>query len=105
MFGYKRKCNSILISAKNNSITLTNNDWDAILTAINGVGICSITGSQQVSQNFEAIIYAALPHAGCVPLNSSHIAYIVSILEHEGSIEPYHGTVRRGVAVAFHYRA
>lgn len=81
-------------------ITLTHAEWGLILDAIASAGnkTFRLTGSAPFAQPPNASLYelfvAAVPNpAGGWSWHDSWKAYICAILEHEGSVDLYHGTL------------
>lgn len=81
-------------------ITITHDEWRAILQAIQNCpqGSFRLTGqapfSSPPNQSLYEVLATTLPApAGGWTWNDSWKAYVCAILEHEGSIDLYHGTL------------
>jgi hypothetical protein len=90
-------------------VTLTTQEWSLILAAIEQAaqGSFRLSGSNlpappPPNQVLYSTISNAVPHpSGGWQWNDSWRAYVSAILEHEGSIDLYHGPLGRGQAPAF----
>jgi hypothetical protein len=85
------------------SITLANQEWTAILQAIHNArqGTFRLTGTPPFqtppNQSLYELLTAAVPNpAGGWQWQDSWKAYVCAILEHEGSIDLYHGVLGQG---------
>jgi len=107
VFQYKRSSNGVVID---NSIgaaaveppqaTLTSQEWSAILMAIENASQATfrLTGqppfNEPPNQSLYSIISSAVPNpAGGWSWHDSRKAAICAILEHEGSVDLYHGVL------------
>jgi hypothetical protein len=85
------------------SITLTHAEWTSILSAI-GTATANtfrLTGSAPFTSPPNQSLYEAIQSAVPTPSggwnwNDSWKAYICAIMEHEGSVDLYHGTLGHG---------
>jgi hypothetical protein len=107
VFQYKRTATSVVIDASigqanlnPNSSTLTNAEWTAILQAIEAAqqGSFRITGHAPFPEPPNQSIYQLLGVAVANPAggwnwNDSWRSYVCAILEHEGSVDLYHGVL------------
>jgi hypothetical protein len=82
-------------------VTLTTQEWTAILQAIRGAGQGSfrLTGTRPFAEPPNQSLYELLTDTVSAPAggwqwNDSWKAYVCAILEHEGSIDLYHCLVR-----------
>jgi hypothetical protein len=91
------------------NFSLTNGEWNQILTAIQAspqgtfrLTPRAATVTTPPNQDLYTLISAAVsvPAAGWT-WNDSRKAAVCAVLEHEGSIDLYHGTIGRGVPPAF----
>jgi hypothetical protein len=105
-FRYRRSSQNVTIDASINrnynqtpaQIVLTNAEWNAILTAIesaaNETFRITNTGAagDQPTQSLNLLFAAAVTPVGWA-WNDSWVAYVAAILEHEGSLDLYHGAL------------
>lgn len=83
-----------------NNITITSLEWNSILQSISDANLQTfrLTGTppftQPPNQSLYQLISQAVPApAGPWQWNDSLKSYVCAILEHEGSIDLYHGTL------------
>jgi len=82
-------------------ITLSNAEWNAILTAIqnaqNATFRITNTGAagDQPTQSLNPLFSSTVTPTGWT-WNDSWVAYVAAILEHEGSLDLYHGALGQG---------
>jgi len=86
-----------------NSIDLTTAEWTAILQAIHNAneGTFRLTGAAPFNSPPNQSLYELISRAVPSPTanwqwQDSWKAYVCAILEHEGSIDLYHGVIGRG---------
>lgn len=108
-FRYRRSSQGVTIDASINrnynqtpaQIQFTNAEWNAILTAIenapNETFRITDTGGpgQQPTQRLSQIFAGAVTPNGWA-WNDSWVAYVAAILEHEGSLDLFHGAIGQG---------
>lgn len=108
-FRYRRSSTGVTIDASINAnynqplkqITLSNVEWNAILAAIenaaNETFRITNTGApgDQPTQSLNQLFAAAVTPTGWT-WNDSWVAYVAAILEHEGSLDLYHGALGQG---------
>lgn len=113
IFQYRRTPVGVIIDASigpaqpnPSSITIPHDDWNLFLTAIGNAPqrTFRITGARRARRqpqvSLQMILQAALPNPqGWNWNNGSWLSYICAILEHEGSIDLYHGG-RNGIPIA-----
>ncbi len=101
-FSYERKAGGVIIQQQDGTVRkISHKEWKKIVTKIDGIGVCTITGAEPTNKSLSDAIREALPD---VTLNGSELACIVKILEHEGTLELYHGAAGQGVGIAIHFR-
>ena len=105
IFQYRRTPGGVNIDASvgqaninPNNITLTNKEWSSILEALNGTTqkTFRLTGAppfnQPPNQSLYQLIQDAVPKStGGWQWNDCLKSYVCAVLEHEGSIDLYHG--------------
>lgn len=105
IFQYKRMSTGVFIDSAIGqahlnppSITLTAQEWNSILSAIeqSGQGTFRLTGMPPFPQPPNQSLYALLSQAVPAPAggwnwHDSWKSYVCAILEHEGSVDLYHG--------------
>ena len=110
IFQYRRTPDGVVIDGavgraqlNPTSITITNDEWTAILQAIRDAPQQSfrLTGlppfQEPPNQSLYELFSRAVPApAGGWPWYDSWRAYVCAVLEHEGSIDLYHGTLGAG---------
>jgi hypothetical protein len=110
IFQYRRTPNGLFIDSAVGqaqlappTITLTTDEWVAILRAIGGAeqGTFRLTGTPPFAtppnQSLYELLSAAVPApTGGWQWQDSWKAYVCAILEHEGSIDLYHGLLGQG---------
>jgi hypothetical protein len=110
IFQYKRTSNGVTLDSSVSvanlnpvSITLTNAEWSAILTAIERAPQNSfrLTGAAPFpvppNQSLHELMQQTVPQpAGGWNWHDSWKAYICAVLEHEGCVELYHGPLGPG---------
>ncbi len=111
IFQYRRGAAGVLIDASvgqanlnPNRVVLTHGEWRAILDEIQTTNqkTLRLTGQPPFAQAPNRSLYHLLRQAVPSPAggwswNNSWKAYVCAILEHEGSIDLYHGTIGQGV--------
>lgn len=100
-FSYQRTRNGVEIKGQEEEYSFSHAEWEKIVNAVYGIGVCSITGSQSTSSLRDHIREALSGRQ----INDSEVACIVRILENEGTIELYHGAAGQGVSFAMMLRA
>lgn len=114
IFQYRRGPNGIIIdmsigtapTSPESEIRITNKEWTAILRAIKGEkGILKMTST---SKGKGTSLHQLIKDAVKTPTKfktwtSSYLAYVCSILEHEGSIVFYAGSAGNGTGVSMHF--
>jgi hypothetical protein len=107
IFQYKRTADGVFIDGavgqaqlNPSSVVLTTAEWQQILGAIEAApqGSFRLTGaapfSQPPYQSLYQLLQAAVPHPDRGwTWNDSWKSYVCAILEHEGSIDLYHGSL------------
>ncbi len=111
IFQYRRTHSGVNIDASvghvnltTSNITLSTREWSQILQAINDSQgqTFRLTGqhpfSQPPKQSLHELIHSTVPHPeGGWTWNDSLKSYVCAVLEHEGSIDLYHGTLGQTV--------
>lgn len=108
IFQYRRTPDGVVIDSSVGqanlnpaTFTLTSNEWQAILTAIRAAGttyrLTRTNTPDPPRLSLYDMISNAVPNpAGGWVWTDSHRSYVAAILEHEGSIDHYAGTLGGG---------
>lgn len=109
IFQYKRSSSSVTIdpsisrtstsSSPKSKIEITTQEWTSILSEIEGMPLRTFritahskTSTAQPSQSVYTLISKAVPTpSGGWSWDDSYKSYVVAILEHEGTLDLYHG--------------
>lgn len=108
-FRYRRSSDGVTIDASINAnynqtpkqIALSNVEWNTILKAIETAQFETFritntgTAGDQPTQSLNLLFSSAVTPKGWT-WNDSWVAYVAAILEHEGSLDLYHGALGQG---------